>query len=243
VSEWTVPPAQLRLAPDELSAWLIPIDAPPHRLRDLAETLSPDEQRRAARFHFERDRIRFMAARGALRGILGAYLRRPPAEIVFAYSPHGKPSLADEPSLSFNISHSGDWALCAVALNRRIGVDIESIQPELAGQSIAERFFSPREVAELRALPSAEQSAAFFRCWTRKEAFVKARGEGLSLPLDRFDVSLRPGAPPALLSTLDDPREADRWSILALPAPPGYVASAVVEGPSPSRVFRFIQSP
>jgi 4'-phosphopantetheinyl transferase len=241
VTEWTAAPAHPRLGPDELSAWLIPIDAAPHRLRDLTETLSPDEQQRAARFHFERDRVRFIAARGALRRILGRYLNRPPAEIAFAYSPYGKPSLSAEPWLSFNISHSGDWAICAFAQGRRVGVDIELIRRELGEETIAERFFSPREVADLRSLPADEQPAAFFRCWTRKEAFVKARGEGLSLPLDRFDVSLRPDAPPALLRTLDDPREAARWSMLALSAPPDYEAAIVVEGPLPSQVHRFIQ--
>jgi len=242
VSEWSAPPARLRLAPDELSVWLVPVDAPPNRLRELVGALSADEQLRVARYHFERDRVRFIAARGTLRRILGAYLGRPPHTIAFAYSPYGKPSLPNDPSVSFNVSHSGDWAICALALNRCIGVDIELIRRDLAEESIAERFFSPREVADLRSLPAEQQPPAFFRCWTRKEAFVKARGEGLSLPLDRFDVSLRPDAPPALVRTLDDPGEAARWSMLALPAPSGYEASVVIAGPPPTQVHRFTQT-
>ncbi len=228
----------LSLAANDLHVWLIPIDAPPDRLARLGAILSPDEQQRAARFHFERDRIRFTAARAALRRILSRYLRCAPADLAFDYSPHGKPALPGDNPLSFNLSHSGDWAVCAVTLSRRVGVDIELIRPDLASETIAERFFSPREAAELRALPRHEQPAAFFRCWTRKEAFVKARGEGLSLPLDRFDVTLRPGEPPALLRTLDDPREAARWSMAALSAPPGYEATVVVESPPDSSHLR-----
>lgn len=226
---WIAPPPDPRLAPDEAHAWLIPIDLPPRRLAEMAATLSPDEEARAARFHFARDRVRYTVARGSLRRILGLYLKRPPTEIAFVYSPYGKPALADDAPLAFNVSHSGDWAVCAVTPGARVGIDIEQIRPDLAGESIAEHFFSPREVAALRGLPPAEQPAAFFRCWTRKEAFVKARGEGLSLPLDRFDVSLRADEPAALLRTLDDPAEAARWSMVALTAPSGYEATVVTE--------------
>jgi 4'-phosphopantetheinyl transferase len=244
MNDWLPPPADPDLPAGELHAWLIPVDATPSRLAELLAILSPDEQTRAARFRFERDRIRFAAARGALRQILSRYSGRAPADLTFEYSRYGKPALANGSPLSFNISHSGDWAICAVMLSRRLGVDIELLRPDLASDTIAERFFSPREVATLRSLPEPEQPAAFFRCWTRKEAFVKARGEGLSLPLDRFDVSLRAGEPAALLSTLDDPLEAARWSLAALPAPPGYEATVAVEGPLDSaRIRQFLEKP
>jgi 4'-phosphopantetheinyl transferase len=243
---WTRPPADLRLDADELHFWLIPTGLSPVSLRELAVTLAPDEQERAERFRFERDRIRYVAARGSLRRILGRYLRIAPAALSFTYSNYGKPALAptgeDAGLLSFNISHSGDWAACAVTLDRRVGVDIEQARPELADGTIAERFFSPREVAALRLLPHNEQAAAFFRCWTRKEAFVKARGEGLSLPLDRFDVSLLPGEPPALLRTLDDPAEAERWRVFALPVPPGYEAAVVVEARAQCQLQSFLET-
>jgi 4'-phosphopantetheinyl transferase len=247
LSDWTstrpdAPPAEV-----EAHAWLIPTDVAPLRLRALEAILSPDEQERAARFHFERDRARFVVARGSLRRILGRYLGLPPDAFRFLYSSHGKPYLAGDGRaalLSFNVSHSGDWALCAVAGGRRVGVDVEIIRADLAGETIAERFFSPREVAALRSLAPGEQVAAFFRCWTRKEAFLKARGEGLSLPLDRFDVSLRPGEPPALLRTLDDPFEARRWSMLALPSPPMHETALVIEGYlDPACLRKFLEIP
>jgi 4'-phosphopantetheinyl transferase len=237
--DWAPPPAELRLGAADLHIWLIQVDPPPESLRALAATLSPDEQHRAARFHFERDRIRFVAARGNLRRILSRYRGCNASDITFEYSSHGKPALPHDP-LSFNLSHSGDWALCAVTLARRVGVDIELLRPDLASETIAERFFAPGEVAALRALPLGEQTAAFFRCWTRKEAFVKARGEGLSLPLDRFEVTLGPAEPARIQSTFDDPLEANRWSVASLPVPPLYEAAVVVEAaPGACRVRHY----
>ena len=217
----------------------------PSRLQFQIEAQASGSRARAARFRFERDRVRFIAARGALRSILARYMGCAPAALAFSYSAYGKPALAEmncaQPALSFNLSHSGDWAMCAVAQDRRVGIDIELLRPELATQSIAEHFFSAAEVTALRSLSPAEQIPAFFRCWTRKEAFVKARGEGLSLPLDRFDVSLLPGAPAALLRAADDPQEVSRWSMLTLPAPANYEATLVIEGTKiNSSCFHFV---
>ena len=175
------------------------------------DLLSEDERARALRFHFPLHRHRFVAARSALRRILAAYLDLPPAELRFHYSPHGKPYL-EHHWLRFNLAHSEDLALCAVARAREIGVDIERIRPRPTQERIPERFFSPSEAAQLRALPP----EAFFHYWTAKEAYLKARGEGLAIPLDSFDVT-----------TLDDPR----WTRASLLLDPAYAAALVVESP------------
>jgi 4'-phosphopantetheinyl transferase len=175
--------------------------------------LSADEHERAARFRFDRDRNRYIVCRGTLREMLGVRAR-------FVYGRYGKPRLEDS-DIRFNVSHSHGVGMIAIARGREIGCDIERIDPSFAGEQIPERFFSPREVAALRALPESEQCQAFFRCWTRKEAFIKACGMGVSLPLDSFDVTL--GARAALL------RGAERWSLHPVDAPEGYAAAMVLE--------------
>jgi 4'-phosphopantetheinyl transferase len=202
-------------------------------MQSFFHNLAADEQARAERFYFERDREHFIAARGVLRTILGCYLNRVPECLSFCYSSHGKPALAGEPggdAICFNVSHSHGVALYAVTRGREVGIDLERIRFDVAVAEIAERFFSRREVAMLRALPTEVQHQAFFRCWTRKEAYIKARGEGLSLPLDQFDVSLAPGEPAAVLGTQRDPSEASRWSLQELTPAPDYVAALAVEG-------------
>jgi len=151
----------------------------------------------------------------------------------FSYSPYGKPSLAEEfnvGALCFNLSHADGLALYAVTCGRQLGVDIERVRADLVDAQVAEQFFSPQEVAALRALSGNIQPQAFFNCWTRKEAYIKARGEGLSLPLDQFDVSLAPGEPAALLRTGGEPREVTRWSLKELSPGGDYVAALAVEG-------------
>jgi 4'-phosphopantetheinyl transferase len=204
-------------------------------VRACFEVLSPDERQRAARYHFQRDREHFCVARGALRSILGDYLNRPPARISFSYGPYGKPALdgvAGGARLRFNVAHSHGLALYAVTLDRETGVDVELVRDDFPTFDIAERFFSEAEVAAWRALPPDERAGAFFDCWTRKEAYIKARGEGLSLPLHEFTVSL--GESPRLLSAGDDPREASRWSLIELHPATGYRAALAVEGDAPA---------
>lgn len=230
---WDVPPSYLRLGSHEVDVWRIRLDQPDPEVRRLLRTLTPDESDRAARFHYERDRNHFVVARGQLRYILGRYLEMEPAKLRFRYSSYGKPSLSSEltdVALRFNLSHSHGWALLAVAIGREVGVDIEHVRPEVAGERIAERFFSIREIKVLRALPVHLQAEAFFNCWTRKEAYIKARGEGLSFPLDKFDVSLVPGEPAALLRTRGDALEAERWALRDLESSTGYAAAIAVEG-------------
>jgi 4'-phosphopantetheinyl transferase len=217
----------------EVFVWCFSLDRTDRQVESLRGILTEDERARADRFHFEKDRRHFTSARGTLRTILGGCLDRDPRQIRFSYSEYGKPALAagqDCESLRFNLSHSGGMALLAVACNRELGVDIELIRPDIEHDQIAERFFSPREVLVLRSLPDHLRVEAFFNCWTRKEAYIKARGEGLSFPLDRFDVAFKPGEPAALLQTLGDPGEADRWRLKALETYAGYAAAIVVEG-------------
>jgi 4'-phosphopantetheinyl transferase len=188
---------------------------------------------RAGKYYFKRDRDRFIIARGALRKILSRYLCVAPGQIRFTYSPYGKPALAEAAhELSFNVSHSHEVALYAVTLGREVGLDVEFIREDFASMEIAEHFFSREEVAALRALPSHLQTLAFFNCWTRKEAYIKARGEGLSHPLDQFAVSCAPGEPAAILSSKSDPLEVSRWWLHELRPGPGYAAALALQGGS-----------
>jgi 4'-phosphopantetheinyl transferase len=230
---WSLPPRRMRLDRRDVHVWRVALEQPPLVTQSLWRILTPDEKGRAERYHFRRDRDHFVVARGALRTILGRYLDTPPDRLRFRYGPYGKPALSshgDAGALRFNISHSHGLALCAVTRGREIGVDVEHVREEVAGEEIAEQFFSRREVATLRALPPHMRAQGFFNCWTRKEAYIKARGEGLSLPLDEFDVSLSPGEPAALLGAREKTHGAERWALRELAPGHGYVAAMAVEG-------------
>jgi 4'-phosphopantetheinyl transferase len=225
----------LVLGCDEVHVWRATLDQTPAQIQSFRHNLAADEQARAERFHFERDCGHFIVARGVLRAILGGYLKRAPECLSFCYSSHGKPALAGESdgaAIRFSVSHSHGVALYAVTRGREVGIDLERIRSDLAIAEIAGRFFSRQEVAMLQTLPTEAQREAFFHCWTRKEAYLKARGEGLSLPLDQFDVSLAPGEPAAILGAQPDPSEASRWSLQELTPAPGYVAALAVKGQS-----------
>jgi len=230
---WEVPPAAIGLGCDEVHVWRAVLDQLAVCLPGLWRTLAEDERARANRFRFQRDRDHYSAARGSLRAILGRYLGVEPGQLQFCYNPHGKPALARGPGgdgLRFNLSHSHGLALFAFARGHELGIDVERIRPEVASEQIAERFFAPGEVAALRALPDHLRTTAFFRCWTRKEAYIKALGKGLAIPLAQFEVSLAPEEPPALLRTQPDPREAARWTLQELDPGSGYAAALAVEG-------------
>jgi 4'-phosphopantetheinyl transferase len=195
--------------------------------------LSVDEAERALRFHFAVDRQRYAISRGVLRSILASYLHSDSRSIAFSYSQRGKPLLSGphpENAITFNISHSGEVILLAFTRNIDIGVDVEQIERKSDLDAVARRFFSVREQEQLFALPAAERSEAFFRCWTRKEAYIKATGDGLSLPLSQFDVSIAPNNQDALVATRPDALEAGRWSMREVPAGTGYVAALCVRG-------------
>ncbi len=233
VPPWRTPPETLALECDEVHAWRATLDQSPSQIQSLLLNLATDEQTRAERFHFARDRARFIVARGVLRAILGRYLNREPACLSFCYGSHGKPALtgqSDRSAIRFNVSHSHGVALYTVTRGREVGIDIERIRFDLAVAEIANRFFSRREIAMLRALPAASRHQAFFRCWTRKEAYIKARGEGLSIPLDQIDTLPVPEEPSAVFGTEQPPPQTSRWSIQDLFPLPGYAAALAVEG-------------
>ncbi len=222
------------LADDEVWVWLAPLDVEAAAVDGLAAVLSPEERARAARFHFRRDALRWMAARATLRAILGAYLHTDPAAIAFTYGPRGKPALAADgvrPSPQFSVSHAADLAAVAVAAGAPVGVDVEQQRTLHDLEQIAARSFSARECRALRDLPPAQRPAGFFNCWTRKEAYIKALGEGLSYPLGRFSVSLAPGLPARLEMVDDAPGEVDAWTMAALPVPAGFAGAVVVRRP------------
>ena len=201
---------------NEIHFWSAQIDGSDEEVAQLTQVLSTEEIDRAERYHFEKHKRRFIVSRGILRTLLSTYLQRPPHQIEFRYGPKGKPYLADplaESAVQFNLSHSENLAAYVVSFDVEVGVDIEVIRPIRDALSIARRFFAPAEFAELQALPQSEQSEAFFACWTRKEAFIKATGDGLSRRLDQFAVSLKRGVKPQLVRLEENEGEASLWTI------------------------------
>jgi 4'-phosphopantetheinyl transferase len=230
LENWAPAPADLAATRDEVHVWRIALEPPSTGIEPFLHVLSPDERVRADRFHLARDRGRFIVGRGALRTLLGRYLGTEPARLGFRYGPQGKPALSEGASLQFNLTHSQGLALLAVAEGREVGIDLEQVRPMADAERIISRFFSPRECADFLALPEPERLPAFFRGWTRKEAYIKARGLGFSMPLDQFDVTLAPDAPPQLLRVEGTPRETERWSFCDLAPGPGFLAAMAVEG-------------
>jgi 4'-phosphopantetheinyl transferase len=220
--------ATWELARRDIHVWEDGLDRPFAEVLSLRGLLSDDERARADRFRFERDRSRYTVGRALLRRLLGRYLDLDPASVRFTYGPNDKPLLADG-GLWFNLSHSGPVALFAFTREAEVGIDVELENDEFAQERIAERFFSPAEVSALRAIPRDEQGLAFMTCWTRKEAFIKARGDGLSLPLDSFDVTLGYGSPAALVRTAWSRQEPRTWLLRDISdRERGYVAALAI---------------
>jgi 4'-phosphopantetheinyl transferase len=213
---------------DEIHVWHASLDREEKVLGRLESRLSQEEKARADRFHFVNDRNRFVAARGLLRELLGKYLHQAPAGLEFSYGEHGKPFLSGgnaSSGLCFNLSHSAGLVVYAIAKERNLGIDVEHIRPESAGEDIAKRYFSAREVSDLQMLPPEERVEGFFHCWTRKEAYLKATGMGLQIPLDSFAVSLVPEKPAQFLGGVEP-----RWHLAAYHPAEGYVAAVVYDG-------------
>ena len=223
---------------DEVHVWTALVSASRASISALAGLLSTDEQVRAARFVRPEDRDSYVVAHGILRQLLGGYLAAPAAGLSFSTQAFGKPTLvpaASRPTLAFNLAHSGDVILIAVTSGREVGVDVERIRPDLDMAAVAQTHFSRQEVAALNGMPLEERTEGFFRCWTRKEAYLKARGDGLGFPLDKFSVAFGRETEPEILWVSDDPMAKDRWSVSDLSVGPGY-AGAVVCGGRPIRL-------
>ena len=228
---WSAAPPSLSLSSGEVHVWRVGLEQPPAVQQRFLETLDEDEQTRASRFHFEKHQRRFVVGRGVLRSLLGRYLGVRAEEVRFSYGPYGKPALDagdGESALRFNASHSHELAVYAFALGCDLGIDVEYIKEDFATEEIAERFFSEYEVETLSRMPREEQAAAFFRCWTRKEAYIKAIGSGLSHPLDQFDVAFGPDGPAALLRDHGDAEASSRWTFFNLEVGEGYAGALAV---------------
>jgi len=223
----SVPP----LRRHDVHVWRGSLDVPDEMLPHLICLLSDDELDRADRFHRLLDRNRYIVGRGRLRVILGRYVDRDPAGLRFVYNTYRKPSLEasgnhQERMVQFNLSHSDGLALYAFTIGRQVGIDLERVRALEDAACIARRFFSDRESAALDELPAWDWIDGFFRCWTRKEAYIKASGKGLSLPLDSFDVTVN--GPADLLRTADD--DAGKWSLVNLRPGLGFAGALAVEG-------------
>jgi 4'-phosphopantetheinyl transferase len=240
-------PADLALPAGEVQVWAVALDPEAEVARRLAGSLAADEMQRAHRFRFDRHRRQYMVGRGALRALLGAYLGLPPGEVSFSYGSRGKPFLAERPGaagdLFFNLSNSHELALVGFARGVEIGVDVEFLKPMPDLGQIAERFFSASERTALRQLPEHQKREGFFNCWTRKEAYLKAVGEGLAAPLDSFDVTLAPGEQPRMLTLQGDAERAAGWSFECFRPAGDYLGALAVPGAArPVRTFRFLPS-
>jgi 4'-phosphopantetheinyl transferase len=225
---WPLAPADLSLAADEIHVWTASIDIASPGLAELESTLVEEERARAARFRFDLHRNRFIAGRGFLRTILGRYLAIAPAELEFSYGPNGKPSLSPAyvaAPLPFNLAHSEGLALLAITRLGQIGADVELVKRIDDAQELVSRFFSARENALFQKLSTDQQPQAFFNLWTRKEAWLKATGEGIGHSLNRVEVSFLPGEPARLLALPDGHAKGDRWSLISLDPGPPFVAA------------------
>lgn len=223
---------------ETLEIFVARLDLGPEAVRAAAARLSVEEQQRAGRFAFDRDRRRYVVARAKLRELLAARLETRPEAVKLRYGPHGKPALAREfcrGDLRFNLSHSGDVAVYAFARGREIGVDVEAVRVPPDGDDIAARFFSARENETYRGLDARDKPLGFFNCWTRKEAYIKALGDGLSHPLDSFDVSLAPGEPAQILRTGNSAGDDCGWRLFSFAPHPGCIGAVVIENPTRRR--------
>jgi 4'-phosphopantetheinyl transferase len=212
--------------------WRASLAVDPSALRRLKSTLEQNELERADRFIFDPDRNHFIAARGILRDVLGRYLQCAPQTIDFVYGTRGKPAISSAGSrhpLCFNLSHSHGLAVIGISRERELGIDVEMIRLDFASEEIAERYFSAKEIADLNKLPTEQRTDGFFLCWTRKEAYIKAKGNGLHIPLDSFDVSVSPEMP-ATLSSADDSRWGIHSFVPSAASEPRYAAAVVAEG-------------
>ena len=223
------PPSNFIAPQNEIHIWRFHLDCGPEQIRLLEGTLTDEEKSRANRFIHSRDRQRFVVSRGVLRELLGKYQGVHPSALAIETGPYGKPFLAVPgplPSLSFNLSHSDGCAVCAVARDRNLGIDLEQLRPDFPAEEISHRYFSATESRNLSSLPPEQRAEGFFLGWTRKEAYLKARGTGLQTPLDSFSVSLAPAEPPKFLDGVEP-----TWHLAAFRPSERFVAALVYDSP------------
>jgi 4'-phosphopantetheinyl transferase len=223
------PLTELKDIGHEIHVWHASLDREPDFLPCLEATLSSDERARAHRFRFLRDRNDFLVARGLLRKLLGRYLDQSPADVELCYGQHGKPSLSIANScggVCFNLSHSSGLVVYAIARGRNLGIDVEFMRSGLAHENIAKQYFSLRELRDLNSLPSEKRDEGFYDCWTRKEAYLKARGTGLQIALDSFAVTVSPDRPAQFLEGVES-----CWHLVSYRPEKGFAAAVVYDGP------------
>lgn len=228
---WSRPPNHWRLNVGDVHIWASCLNRPVEQISSFKKTLSPDESARAERFHFDRDRSRFIAGRGILREILSSYLEMSPSQLRFVYSLRGKPGLANCPAfpeLYFNVTHSNDLILIGVTQACTMGLDVEERRSLNDADDIAAHFFSAREAAAFKALPKEGRELAFFKLWTRKEACLKAAGLGLQEVMDGFEVSFLEGEPAKVLAASDNLPKAASWTLEELYPAQGFVAAVAM---------------
>jgi 4'-phosphopantetheinyl transferase len=235
--------AALRLEPHAVDVWTVVLDQPAEMRAAHRASLSDDERGRADRFVFDRDRHHYVVCRGALRHLLAGYLDRRPADLAFSYGHRGKPALEGLAAgrLQFNVSHASGVAVVAITTGAAVGVDLECLARTVEFEALARRFFSAGEADQLLSLPDADRRAGFFACWTRKEAYIKAIGDGLACPLDSFAVTLRPDQAPAFRWIATD--DAAAWTLRAFEPAPGYVAAIAARAPIARVTCRQLQGP
>ena len=231
---WKIAPDGLEISADHVDVWLASTDPGERQIREYKALLSPAELARMEKFRVEFKYREYIVTRGLLRRVMTKMTGLDVTGIDFDYGEHGKPSFpvcAESGSAAFNVSHSHGLALVALTLGGRLGVDLERIRPKAEWRSLAEHYFSAAEIQALNGYPGESGLKAFFTCWTRKEAFVKALGAGVSYGLKEFDVSIDPDEADAALTIRSEDEDAARWLIKKLPVPASHVAALALDRP------------
>ncbi len=232
MTSWKNPPADLRLSTEHVDVWRISTSLRDDEVAKFVSVLSSDQRARAERMRVAEKRRQYIVAQGLTRMLLGTVLDADPEALEFDRGPKGKPYLGGafaSAGIQFNMTHTSHLALIAMTLNREVGVDIERIRENLQWEKLARRYFSPLEYRDFSTLPEGVRLRAFFTCWTRKEAVLKAIGTGLGGGLGSFDVSVDPNSPPALLDNRWNGRFHGDWTVSPLKPGEGYVATLVTE--------------
>ena len=239
---WLVATPRPPLSHDEVHVWAVALNPPPEKISVLVARLSREEQDRAQKFRFDQHRHRFIVGRGALRALLAGYVEVEPALLEFAYSARGKPSLTRGASeIHFNLAHSDELALIAITRLGAVGVDVERVRPMPDGERIAERFFSAGELNSFRTVPAALRDAAFFNLWTRKEAWLKATGDGIAESLSKIEVAFLPDEAPRVRSIAGDAAAGAAWKLCALNPAEGFVGALAIQSPGARLSCRRVQ--